>query len=70
MYHFINVFSAHQNINKKTKEDILKKSHNSFIHSIEQNEIIDFEIQKSVFGHIFVEIRKGGPNIIFKENIF
>ena len=34
------------------------------------SKIINFEIQKSVFGHIFVEIRKGGPNIIFKENIF
>jgi len=68
--HFINVFSSHQRINKKIKENILKKSYDSFLHSIEQNEIIDFEKQKSVFGHIFVEIRKGGPNIIFKENIF
>ena len=70
VYHFINVFSSHQKINKKTKEDILKKSHDSFIQSVEQSEIIDFEKQKSVFGHIFVEIKKGGPNIIFKENIF
>ena len=70
VHHFINVFSAHQSINNKTKEDFLKKSHDSFIHSIKQSEIMDFEIQKSVFGHIFVEIRKGGPNIIFKENIF
>ena len=70
VYHFINVFSAQQSIDKKIKEDILKKSHDSFIHPIEQSEIIDFGKQKSVFGHIFVEIRKGGPNIIFKENIF
>ena len=28
------------------------------------------EKQKSVFGYIFVEIKKGGRNIIFKENIF
>ena len=70
VYHFINVFSAQQRINKKTKEDILKKSHDSFIDSIEQSEIIDFEKQKFVFGYIFVEIRKGEPNIIFKENIF
>ena len=70
VYHFINVFSSHQKINKKTKEDILKKSHDSFIQSVEQSEIIDFEKQKSVFGYIFVEIKKGGPNIIFKENIF
>ena len=70
VYHFINVFSSHQKINKKTKEDILKKSYDSFIQSVEQSEIIDFEKQKSVFGYIFVEIKKGGPNIIFKENIF
>ena len=70
VYHFINVFSTHLSINKKTKDDILKKSHDSFMHSIVQSEIIDFEVQKSVFGHIFVEIRKGRPNIIFKENIF
>ena len=70
VHHYINVFSAHQKINKKTKEDILKKSHDSFLNSIEQNEMIDFEKQKSVFGHIFVEIRKGRPNIIFKEKIF
>ena len=70
VYHFINVFSAHQRINKKTKDDILKKSHDSFLHFTKQNDLIDFEKQKSVFGHIFVEIIKGGPNIIFKENIF
>ena len=70
VYHFINVLSTHHSINKKTKEDILKRSHDSFIHSIEQSEIIEFEKQKSVFGHILVEIRNGGPNIIFKENIF
>jgi len=70
VYHYIRVFSVVQSINKKTKEDILKKSHDSFINSIEQSEIIDFEKQKSVFGHIFVQIQKGEPNIIFKENIF
>ena len=70
VHHFINVFSAHQRINKKTKDDILKKSHDSFLHFTKQNDLIDFEKQKSVFGHIFVEIIKGGPNIIFKENIF
>jgi predicted transcriptional regulator len=70
VHHFINVFSSHQKINKKTKEHILKKSYDSFIQSVEQSEIIDFEKQKSVFGYIFVEIKKGGPNIIFKENIF
>ena len=70
LYYFINVFSAHHSINKKTKEHILKKSHDSFINSNDQSKIIGSEKQKSVFGHIFVEIRKGGPNIIFKENIF
>ena len=70
VHHFINVFSAHQRINKKTKDDILKKSHDSFLHFTKQNDLIDFEKQKSVFGNIFVEIIKGGPNIIFKENIF
>ena len=70
VYYFINVFSALQSISKKTNEDILKKLHNSCIHFIEQSEIIDFEKQKSVFGHISVIIRKGEHNIIFKENIF
>ena len=70
VYHFINVFTSHQNINEITKEYILKYSHNSFIKFIEQSKIIDFEKQKSVFGQIFVELRKGEPNIIFKENIF
>ena len=70
VYHFINVFTSHQSVDEKTKEDILKNAHDSFRHSIDQSKLIDFEKQKAVFGQIFVELRKEGPNIIFKENIF
>ena len=70
LYHFINVFTSHQNINEKTMVDILNKSHDSFTQSIDQRKIINFEKKSSVFGQIFVELRKGKPNIIFKESIF
>ena len=37
---------------------------------MEQSEIIDFEIQKSAFGHIFVEIRKRGLQYNFQRKYF
>ena len=70
VHHFINVFTYHSNINEKTKEYTLNSSNNSFINSIAQSKIKDFAKQKSMFGQMFVELRKGRPDIIFKENIF
>ena len=70
VHHFINVFTSHNKINEITKKYTLSSSNNSFINTITKNKIKDFEKQKSMFGQIFVELRKGGPDIFFKENIF
>ena len=70
VHHFINVFTSQNTINEKTKEYILKKTNKAFINSNDQCKIKDFEKQNLMFGQIFVELRKGGPDIIFKEIIF
>ena len=70
IYYFINVFTTHQDKNKKIKKDFLKNLHDSFIDSIFKNKILDFVKHKSMFGQVIVELRKGRPRIIFKESIF
>ena len=69
IHHYINVFTSHNKIEERIKRNILNSALETITESNASKDFNNFKQKEHKFGQIFVELQKGGPLILYKDNI-
>ena len=68
--HFINVFTSYLQKEGSLQKNNLNRSLKNFKISLQIKDIENYDKKNSIFGQMYVELKKGGPIIKHNKNIF
>ena len=67
---FIKVLTNYYNFENSINNNLINDSINNFKLSIDKKGKLEYEAGKCRFGHVFVGLKKGGPVILYKKDIY